>query len=84
MGVLALGRAGEALVAVLVRPCLVHQAPVGTSRDARLVGRLVDVAGTFVGACGDKVLWHGRAIEGPVDHHRSLAVGLPAEVSAAL
>ena len=44
MGVLALGRAGETLVAVLVGPFFVHQAPLGASRDARLVGR-ADSAG---------------------------------------
>ena len=80
MGVLALGRAGETFVAVSVGAFLAHQAPGSARRDACLVRSLVELAGTFVGAGGDEVLGHGRAIKGAVDHDRPLAVGLAAEL----
>ena len=80
VGVLSLGRAGEALVAVLVGTLLVHQVPRSPSRDARFVHGAVDDAGAFVGAGGYEVVRHRRAIKGAVDHQCPLAIGLPAEL----
>ncbi len=80
MGVVALGRAGETLVAVGVGAGLAHQTPSGPSRNAFAVGLFVDGAGPFVGAGGYEVFGQGRAVERAVDHGRALAVGLPPEL----
>ena len=80
MGVVALGRAGEALVAVSVGAGLAHQAPGGTSRDPGLVRIFVDGAGAFFAARPNERFGHSRAVKNAVHHDRPLAVGLAAQL----
>ncbi len=52
MGVLALGRAGEALVAVVVGSCLCTRRHGHARLDAGFVRGVVELAGPLVGAGG--------------------------------
>ena len=74
------GRTGEALVAVFVGAFLAHEAPRRSGRDACADGwRRRSTPWRRSALADTKGSGHGRAVEGPLDHDRTGAIGLASE-----